>query len=425
LGAPDYEPPIRVFMVLHIDPKMNEEKTEVVVTPEIYQTTRDQLTYLKEESESHGMRFTALYNGWYVQEALERGDTDQFRQLIDAGHEIGTHAHRLTYDADRDVWVSHVEELSKVPPITYDHELARETWNDAYRYVDAMLTEIGAQGENETVCAVAFQLSDQQQLMDEFGFSIAAGQQGESSIGYFGHIIWNPWRPTSSDDPGLALTEDLNTRFMAVPHLAQIGIRGGVHDMDLSLEQLQRRFLMLYTEWLGRERTGADDKVWSFGFVYHPEDGDIFNDTFEAFLDWLDEGFIGGGSPHGNVIAEYATVGEIADAFYAWEAANPGVSSFSYARDDPYPYTYPALATMLDDAAYEGEVDAGPETAGYRFTKEGQQIYMLWSLSGTQTIDLSGELSGPVLATSAYGDVATADASSLTVTEDPLFVTAG
>jgi hypothetical protein len=410
-------------MVLHIDPVMSEDKSHVRVTPEIYQKTRDQLSFLKEESEHHGMRFTALYNGWYVQEALEMGDTDQFRELIDAGHEIGTHAHRLTYDPAADLWSSRVEELSKIPPITYDHDLARQTWNDAHRYVDAMLTEIGAGGQNETVCAVAFQLSDQEQLMDEFGFSIAAGQQGESSIDYFGHIVWNPWRPTSSVEPGLALTEDLGAGFVAIPHLAQIGIRGGVHDMDLSLEQLQRRFLMLYTEWSARERNGADDKVWSFGFVYHPEDGDIFNDTLSDFLTWLDENFIGTTSAHGNTIAEYATVGEIAGAFHAWEAAHPGIGSFSYARNDPYPYTYAVLPEMLKDAAYEGELDLDPGVTAYRFSKEGTAIYLLWSESGESTVDLSTHVGGQAVVTDAAGETATVDAATLRVTDEPLFVT--
>jgi hypothetical protein len=421
-GTPDYEPPINIFLVLHIDPVMDQAKETFKVTPEIYHRTKAEILWLKEEAERHNMQFTALFNGWYPKEALELGDLDQFQGLLEAGHEIGTHAHRLTYDEEKDLWISWVDELSKLDPKVYDHDLARQTWFDAYFYVDAMLTEIGVTDQNETVCAVAFKLSDQGQLMEEFGFSIAAGQQGESAINFFGHIIWNPWRPTSSDDPGLSLTEDLNTNFIAVPHLAQIGIRGGVHGTDLSLEQIQRRFLMLYIEWLRRERTGAEDKVWSFGFVYHPEDGDVFNDTFADFLTWLDANFVGKTSPHGNIIAQYASIGEIADQYIIWEDQHPGTSSFSYKIDDPYPYSYEILPNLLGDAAFEREVDLVEEVTVYQFLQEGKAIYVLWSDKGEVTIDFSSELSGEVTTINSAGLQTVVNSSAITLSEEPLFI---
>ncbi|MBN1148027.1 MAG: hypothetical protein JXA78_12285 [Anaerolineales bacterium] len=421
-GAPDYEPPINVFLVLHIDPVMDQKQEKVLVTPEIYQRTYDQIDWLKAEAERHGMRFTALYNGWYPQEALELGNLDQFRALLASGHELGTHAHRLTYDPEQDLWISRDSELSKVPPITYDPDVAEQTWADAYQYVDTVLKEIGATGQNRTVCAVAFKPSDEPRLMERFGFSVAAGQRGEGIIEDIGHIMWNPWRIASSDTPGHQYAEDLSAKFVTVPHLAQIGIRGGVHGMDLSQAQIRRRFLMLYTEWLSRERRGAEDKVWSFGFVYHPEDGDHFNQELADFLDWLDENFIGKTSPHGDVIARYATAGEIADEFLAWEAAHPGVSSFNYVKGDPYPYTYPTLPEKLTDAAYEGPLDLGQGITGFHFTRDERPVYMLWSEAGERTFDFSSVVAGQVLVTYGTGETATLDAAALPLSEEPLFV---
>jgi hypothetical protein len=417
-GEPDYEPPIDVFMVLHIDPVMDTDVGVFKVTNDVYQKTKTEILWLKDEAESHGMRFTALFNGWYPQEALALDDLDQFRALLDAGHEIGTHAHRLTYDAAQDVWIARVDELTA----SYDHVLAEQTWADAYNYVDEMLSTIGAQGQNKTVCAVAFKNSDEGVLMDEFGFTIAAGQRGESAINYFGHIIWNPWRVTSSDAGGHSLEEDLSTKFLSIPHLAQIGIKGGVHGSDLSLEQIQRRFLMLYTEWLSRERTGAEDKVWTFGFVYHPEDGDVHNQALADFLDWLDTYFIGKTSPYGNVIAQYATTGDIEEQYLAWEAQHPNTSSFSYVVDDPYPYTFEILPTMLSNATFEGMIDLGSGVTAYKFSNDGQAVYMLWSDLGEKTIDFSSELAGQVLLTDSMGNQSIADASSIKLTQEPLFV---
>ena len=91
---------------------------------------------------------------------------------------------------------------------------------------------------------------------------------------------------------------------------------------------------MLYTEWLGRVRSGADDKIWTFGFVYHPNYTDRYLNDLSEFLDWLDRYFIGKTTAEGYTIARYATIGEIAQEFLDWETAHPGASSFSYVRGD-------------------------------------------------------------------------------------------
>jgi hypothetical protein len=421
-SAPGYEPPIDIFLVLHIDPDMDLATNSFRVTPEVYQRTRDEIDWLMTEAEKHDLRFTSLYNGWYPKEALEKGDVTQFQELLAAGHEIGSHAHRLTYDADQDLWIGRVTELDKYGRPNYDAALARQTWYDADHYVDAVLTELGAPGQNETMCAVAFKCSDQGQLMDEFGFTIAAGGRADLGVLYFGHQVWNPWRSGSSDLSGHELEEDLNASFISLDHLAQVGIRGGVHGADLSIPQMERRFLMLYVEWLSRERRGAEERVWTFGFVYHPEDGDIFNAELAEFLSWLDANFIGKESPQGNVIARYATVGEIAKQYYAWEAAHPGASSFSYVRDDPYPYTYAVVPTILDAADYEAQVDMGQGVVCFRFSKDGQPIYMLWSSAGQRMADLSAEVRGQVRVIDAAGKESMQDAAALQLTEEPMFV---
>jgi hypothetical protein len=420
-GVPDYEPPINVFMVMHIDPSVNRETNSFEVTPRFYQETHDEIDWLMEEAERHGMHLTFLYNGWYPQWALEHGDTGQFRELVEAGHEIGSHAHRITYDPARDLWVGHVDELDKYGRPNYDVALTHQCWDDADRFMDQVVAEIGASDQNQSMCAVPLKCSDEGQLMEEFGFTIAPGGRSEKSTTYFGHLAWNPWRTAANDETGHELEEDLNANYIYVDHLAQIG-KAEAHGMDLSVPQLQRRFLMLYAEWLSRERTGADDKVWTFGFVVHPNYSDLYNADVEQFLSWLDEHFIGKTSPHGNTIARYASVGEIAAEYESWEGQHPGVSSFSYVRDDPYPYTYELMPMMLEDAAYEGDVDLGEGVSCFELSKEGQPIYLLWSDLGERTVDFSSALAGQVRVTDARGQEATQDAAALNVSEQPLFV---
>ena len=423
-GMPDYEPPINVFLVLHSDPDMSGEQFTFRATPVDYQRTRDGIDLLLQEAARHNLRFTALYNGWYPMEAMEAGDLSQFRSLLDAGHEIGTHAHRLTYDPGQDLWTARVEELSFYGRPNYDPVLARQCWDDATDHVEAVLHAIGATGQNQAMCTRTFTFLDEGTLMDAYGFTVAAGNRAELSINYFGHMVWNPWRPAANDEPGHDLEEDLTRSFVSLDHLAQIGSHEVSHPVDLTIPHLQRRFLMLYVEWLARIRRGAEDRVWDFGFVYHPNYTDRYIHDLSEFLNWLDENFIGKTTSHGHTIARYATVGDIAREFTAWEAAHPGTSSFSYVRGDPYPYTYATVATKLEDAAYEAHVDLGQGVSCFRFSRDGQPLYMLWSDLGQQTVDLSAHLPGQVQVTDAAGQKSVQDASALVVTQDPLFAEA-
>jgi hypothetical protein len=425
-GSPDYEPPINVYLILHIDPLGGQEADTFKPEQAMYTRTRDEIDWLAGEAARHGLRFTSLYNGWYSQWALNAGDIGQFESLHEAGHEIGSHAHRISYDAASDIWIKRRAEIDLFGRPNYDAAVARQCWDDADRFIDTIVAQIGATGQNRTMCATALTLSDEPNLMDEFGFTIAAGNRLEKGINYFGHIVWNPWRASISEEPGYELAEDRSVGYVTFNHLAQIGGGGAIgmpaeaHGQDLTLGQMQRRFLMLYAEWLARERTGAEDRVWAYGFVYHPNYGDRYNREVSELFDWLDEHFVGKTSPHGHTIAQYATVKDIADEFHVWEAVHPGASSFNYVRGDPYPYTYAAVTTKLEGAAYEAHVDLGQGVSCFRFTKEGQPIYLLWSDLGERTVSLSLELSGQVRVTDATGQESVLDAAALPLTEGPI-----
>lgn len=99
---PDYEPPLNVFLVLHIDPIMPEGNETFKATPKMCDLTSEEIDWLREEATRHNLNFTSLYNGWYPQMALEMDYISQFETLVSEGHEIGSHAHNLTYDPDKD-----------------------------------------------------------------------------------------------------------------------------------------------------------------------------------------------------------------------------------------------------------------------------------------------------------------------------------
>lgn len=421
-GMPGYEPAINVFMVVHNDSDMDYETSTFQTTPENYRRSYNEINWLVDEAGRHNMRLTILYLGWYTRWALEQGDLSQFETILAAGHEIGTHVHPVTYDPDQGLWVGWPQELPKYGRPTYDAALSQQAWGDSHQYVAAVLEALGVTDQNRVVGPFPFMCSDEGMLLEEYGFSIAAGDRAEKGAEYFGHMVWNPFRPAANDKPGHEIEEDLSADFISIDHYAQIGAYEEVHPVNLTVGQLQRRFLMLYTEWLSRERTGAEDRVWVFGFVYHPNYTDRYHYDLNIFLDWLDASFIGKTSPHGNLIAQYATIGEIADQFTTWEIEHPGVSSFSYVQGDPYPYTYAVMPTLLDNAAYETVLNLGAGIQGYRFSRDGEPIYMLWSDTGEQEVDFSRELPGQVRVTDHTGAESVQDSSALRLTSDPLFV---
>jgi hypothetical protein len=385
--------------------------------------THDEIVWLADESARHSLHFTSLYNGWYTQEALELGELEQFSNLLAAGHEIGTHAHSLTYDPAEDLWLERIDEVRRYGRPVYDAALAQQSWYEADGYMDVVMEAIGAYGGNQTMCAVPFICSDEGLMMAEYGFTFAAGNRSERGLGLFGHVVWNPWRPADNDAPGHELEEDLSAGFIAVDHHAQIGTATEAHGMvDTSAAALKCHFLMLYMEWLSRERTGAEDRVWTFGFIYHPNYGDRYNAEVVDFLDWLDRYFVGQSSPHGNTIARYATVAEVGQEYLDWEAAYPGTSSFSYIAGDPYPYTYAHIPALLEDALYDKHINLGTGAHCVRLVKDGAPIYLLWANAGEITIDLSSELSGQVRATGADGRETTLDVAAIPLTVEPVIV---
>ncbi len=420
-GLPDYEPPINIFLILHIDPIGELGMTTFKPEPAMYKRTYEEIDWLLEEADRHNLDFTSLYNGWYTKWALDMGDLSQFEKLIAAGHEIGTHTHQITYDTTTDTWITHNEALSIYGRPNYNPELARQCWQDGTDYVNQILNSIPGDSQNQIMCSTALTFSDEKNMMAEFGFKIAAGNRLEAGVNYLGHMPWNPWRASTSDEPGYEIAEDLRAAYVSINHATQIG-GSEAHDTAATVSQLQRQFIQLYIEWLARERKGAEDRIWSFGFVYHPNHGDRYNNELSEFLEWLDENFIGQDSPYGNTIAQYATVSSIIEDFYAWEQTHPDISSFNFVRGEPYPYTYDVFSEKLRGADYDSHLELGKGLWGIRFTKDDQVLYILWSEQGEQMVDFSAELDGQVQVIDATGQEFMKQADSLLLNEDPIII---
>lgn len=413
LSKPDYEPPIHALFVLHFDPPatppkkpyFSVEERETVMN---YERSRDELIWLLDFCQGNGVKMTALFNGFYPQIAMRRGELEPIERLLDEGHEVGTHAHSIRYNESTDRWVSAQDPY--------------EFYSSAKYFVDEVLEEVGS-GENVTVCAALpkgkYGLEDE--LMEEYGFWIATGNRPDFATKYFGHQVWNPWRARCSDERGHELEEDLSVDFVSIDHRSQIG-SPTAHGVNSTVPELKKDFLTLYVEWKMHELMGLEDKVWSWGVVHHPNYGDQYNQDIEEFFLWLNEHFIGKKTPHGSTVAVYATARETAEDFLAWEREHPGKSSFSYVEGGEYPYMCKYSWQKLSDATYVGDLNLGEGVEAFEFrSADGKVFYLCWS-DIPRELDLSSFFQGSVKATNPLGVEKTYQPNKVVVTEEPVFL---
>lgn len=99
------------------------------------------------------------------------------------------------------------------------------------------------------------------------------------------------------------------------------------------------------------------------------------------------------------------------------------VKTVSLSRLGAYnPNTYTIVSEMLDEEPYEETVNLGDGVTCFRFSKNGETIYLLWSNSGPRMINFSSQLSGQVHFTDAHGQTGVQNSTTLQLTEEPLFV---
>ncbi len=400
--------PMHVLFVLHFDPPGGSFRLSGEACLRNYETSREELKWLLKFADSYGVKLTALFNGFYPQLALRKGELDPLRELAEK-HEIGTHAHSLCYDESKEEW--------------YRCGKPERWFSDAKRFVDEVLKVVG--GENRVMCAMFERghYGEEDQLMRKYGFTVGLGNRPEIALNYLGHIVWNPWRAKCSNDYGHSLEWDPSVSFVSIDHRAQIGSVTSHGGVDSRSDTLKRQFLLSFVEWKVNELEG-DDRVWSWGVVHHPNYGSRYNADIEDFFGWLNEHFIGKTTPRGDLIAKYATASEVADAFISWERSHPGEPSFSYVEGDPYPYKCAYAKDKLLNSVYAGEVRLGDKIQAFKFSSDGGEFILVWyEGSNSVLVDVSSIMGkGKVRVITPTGGISVHDASSVPLSELPVFI---
>jgi len=407
--------PIQVVIAVHIEPMGPGPDSRR--KREDYARRRAELLWLHETAKRFGAKLSVQANGEYVEYCRELGHQEDFLSLLRDGHDVGTHAHPV-YREGPHQWV-------RVPPRAAHSGMAERIWADN---VAAVETVIGREA-NTVMCAAVPQSGTQQhtQLMKQFAFSIQGGGPNEEAYAFWGHDVWNPWRP------GLGPTgvEDLGQRdFILVPHLPQIG-RTNPHGplripQDRRLASLQRQFLQEYLNWRALERQGGSPRVWTFGCATHPEQNPQHRDDIVRFLEWLNANFIGRRSAGGNVIAEYASFGEVAKGFADFERQAPDRSSLSMPRARAYPYPLLGLLEPLKKALYVGRIAGAENEAEAHVLRIGEkQAALAWREMGTALLEVSDVVGAEVeVIAAASGERRQADGRAVEVSGDPVLIIA-
>ena len=265
--------------------------------------------------------------------------------------------------------------------------------------------------------------------MEEFGITVREPGPEEDYYGYYGHHIWNPFRPSTEN----AMAEDLSAPFVQVvsgPVIGKVGIHHGTLQ-DMSAESVKRQFLQLYVNWRHAERSNAPEKVWTWGWGGHAHDFSPGSDSRTDLLDvvdWLEDNFRDRVEPTGTPVMEYATQMDVGEAYEVWEAANPGESSFSFdslsVDWDEYPYLVP-VAVAMEDYLWEADLDLDCGVDAFHLDKAGDDAVVMWRELGLSRVDLSDIFSTTVsvlgLETgNIYG--LSVNPANVLVTTEPLFI---
>jgi len=393
--TPSVQPPINITWDLHCDPlpqSMGVEERRVMF--------RRQLTnaaWLLDLVEPYGARISFLAVGECYEFCVEESERDVclplLRRLEESGGILGTHAHAEYSQGPHD-WATVPNAYTS--PAEAD---VRRAWEGSKGFTDEAVRQALGLADPEalarvnTACESHLQLADATELMEEHGYTIREGGADQALARFFGHVPWNPYRPSGANP----IAEDLTTRFVTIPQgmvIGQVGLHAGVWQ-DGSAARKEAELLALYATWIERARAGLPPKVWSFGWGVHTQDldeGSPSRAAIEELVPWLYEHFVTRTTADGNSIARFASYVDVRDEYEAWEAASPGVSSFDYPTSSADYGLYPYLEHVnhyLRNARLEEQIEAPAGVELYGLAADGHPLLLAVSGGAAATVDAS------------------------------------
>ncbi len=316
--------PIHILYVNHVEvesvidymPPLIEGTTYSTTTAR-YNYTKSQLEWEMSQAESVGARISFQMSGAYAARAKMEGDSALWAAHLAAGHNLGVHSHSFLQGADPTQWTYKL--------VASQAEIEQH-WHDNH---DLVASLVGADqlwhGESHYECPTCWV---------DLGYNLRAIEE-MVPIPRGQHIVWTVERRTDG--------------IVTYPHFPQPG-EASYHGpderrifFDLRFPQLKKEFLLVYMEWLERERLSLPQQVWSWGWCNH---GGRSTETYAAgiadLLTWMHDNFTSQTSPRGNVIARFVNDHELKGVFEDYEAAG-GEPLPTDTATDQFPYLAWAL----------------------------------------------------------------------------------
>lgn len=421
--------PIRIQCDLHCDPISNP--LPLAQKRATYQLWVSNLDWVLDQTDPLGVPVSFLSGGQFMEFVADEGSGGPgallLQRIYASGQQIAAHSHAEYRNAPFD-WPSFPQGATL--------QQSQQSWADDLQWVDQAILTAFAGSPPEPLALIhgvkgahlPTSEPDYHTLMQTFGIPVRQPGPEEGFYALFGHHVWNPYRPS----PANALAEDLTASFVQVTAGPVIG-KAGTHGptwQDMRAPAVKRQFLQLYVNWRHRDRLGLPRKTWCWGWAGHASDfgpGSPSRTDLQDVLAWLDAHFAGRVEPTGSTAMVWDTHRGTGAAYRAWEAAHPGVSSFSYAPAGiswaAYPYLR-AVAEEMDGFDWKADLALGPGVEAYLLSKGPLDAVLLWRASGTSVEDLSA-LVGPAarIVGLETGLWAGTDPSAVTIGQEPLLVT--
>jgi hypothetical protein len=400
-SASAQQAPIHLIFDLHVDPfpvSGTYDQSRL-----LYESKNDNMLWVLDQVEPLDLEISFLSGGQWMEFVIQDGALGTgagiLRRMYDLGGQVGTHTH-AEYRVGPFQW----ETLADATDLT----MSALIWQQARMLVDQGIMVGFAGSPPESIALInsvrGSHAPDDEEafhdLMQTYGYGTREPGPEEDYYGWYGHHIWHPFRPSAAN----YMAEDLSAYFVQVTQGPVIGMIGPHHGVmqDMRAETVKRQFLQLYINWRLADRSGAPEKVWSWGWGSHARDYDLGSDTRTDLLDvvaWIGTNFQSRVEPTGSPVMEWSTHRDAATDYMAWETRNPGVSSFSFdsltVDWDEYPWLRTVAEEMVD-LTWTEDMALPSGVTGFRLTDGSADHLLLFLDVGTATLDLSGEFPGEV-----------------------------
>jgi hypothetical protein len=345
-------------------------------TPERYAFTSGQLEWEIAQAEAVGAGISFHMSGAYAERAVAAGDQALWARHLADGHTAGVHFHQFLRGPEPFQW-AHSRYPSQAEII--------QAWQDNHDLVAGLVgPEALWVGESHYGC---------QSCWESLGYRLGTTEQ-MALLPAGQHIVW--------------LVERNPSGVIRYPHFPQIGEAGwhGPSDnrlyFDLRLPQLKKEFLMLYLEWLERERLNLAPQVWAWGWANHGGPATVQHATeIQEMLAWLSANFAGRTSPRGDVIAQFVSDHTLSDIYEVYEQSGgqPLPSPLTNVNDQ-----FPYMAYALEDAGVVADLSNDLALAGIRLfelernppenpSPSPPRVYLLFrETDGSDVVDIKGVL---------------------------------